>query len=158
MCIGVDYLFFVSLNVRLVSWEGFSASRLVVVITSSSFQSDSLDSWTPVDKFVGPSDIVDNFVGPSDRVKIEDTEPMVVDGEVGDGEPTPALQEEVVAQTSAPQEFDIGSRDEGDKTMVVEEVTQQPGSSVGLAEVPSPPLALPSGSAEAPIPPPGNNW
>ena len=73
-------------------------SCLFVVIMSSSFQSDSLDSsWSNVDKFGGPSDIGDDFVGPSDRVKIEDIEPMVVDGEAGDGEPTPALQEEAVA-------------------------------------------------------------
>ena len=132
-------------------------SRLFVVIMSSSFQSDSLDSsWNNVDKFVVSSDIGDDFVGPSDRVKIEDIEPMVVDG---DGEPTPASQEAVVVQTSPPQEFDICSRDESDKTMVVQEVTQQPGSSGGLADVQPPPPALPSGSAEAPpgladVPPP----
>ena len=45
-----------------------------------------------------------------------------------------------------------------DKTMVVEEVTHEPGSCAGLADLPSPPPALLAGPAEAPTPPPGNNW
>ena len=44
-----------------------------------------------------------------------------------------------------------------DKTMVVDVVTPQPGSSAGLADAPPPPPALHAGPAEAPTPPPGNN-
>ena len=124
-----------------------------------SIQSDSLDeTWNNVDNVGGPGDTGDDVGGSGVRVKIEDDDEAMgvesavkeglkidamaldVDGGAGDGEPTPASQEEVVAQTLAPKEFDISSRADSDKTMVV------------------PPPALPSGSAEAPTPPPGKNF
>ena len=109
------------------SWSVLILYHFLLAIMSASGQSDQ--SFYIVGPIGGPIDI-----------KIEPTELADNANMDVDGEPIPAAQDEVGAQRSAPQEFDIGSLDEGDKmvgrhkTMVVDVDTPQ--------EAPTPPPAL----------------